>query len=543
MSVAKRATGRAAFTLAQSNSLFWDRNHGYGLPTLKHKDSKYQVETCAKCHARRHVIHPDFRPGEELLDYYAPALLHEGLYHADGQIQDEVYVYGSFVQSKMHAKGIRCTDCHNPHSTQLMQQGNLLCTSCHQHPAGKYDVPAHHHHEPGSPGAACVECHMPSTHYMIVDPRRDHSLRVPRPDLSIDLGTPNACTACHLDTNKSDKWDHYADWLAAAGRGDKMARDEVARVDREMLAAAEKWYGKQKDKQPHYAYALHAAREGNPKAEEALTSLLSNKEVPSIVKATAIQHLADLDTPSSRAVVIDGVSSADPLVRTIAMTNLRQRGYSDHGLVDMLAPSLDDPVRMVRTEAARVLAPARGLLDERTRGAFEKALAEYRTGQLADRDQAAAHTNLGNLAQEMGEFSKAVGCYKTALKIDPQFVGARLYLGMLYGRIDQNELAEQQLRQLTKQDPASPLPLYRLGLVLGQMKRFQEAEQCLLEAHQMQPGNFDYLYGLGVFYLEIGNLDAAQQAAAELLRLYPQVPAAQQMMRDIVRRQRSPPRK
>ena len=40
---------------------------------------------------------------------------------------------------------------------------------------------------------------MPARTYMVVDPRRDHSLRVPRPDLSAALGTPNACTGCHRD--------------------------------------------------------------------------------------------------------------------------------------------------------------------------------------------------------------------------------------------------------------------------------------------------------------------------------------------------------
>ncbi len=163
--------------LANSRSLFWDRNHGYGLAQLKGDDPEPQLQTCAPCHSRRGVLNADFRPGDHYTDHYALELLRPDTYHADGQIKDEVYVYGSFIQSKMYHKGIRCTDCHDPHSLQLKHPGNETCTSCHQHAAGKYDVPSHHHHTPGTPGAMCVNCHMPHTTYMAVDPRRDHSLR------------------------------------------------------------------------------------------------------------------------------------------------------------------------------------------------------------------------------------------------------------------------------------------------------------------------------------------------------------------------------
>ena len=132
------------------------------------------------------------------------ALLEPGLYHPDGQILEEVYVYGSFVQSRMHSAGVTCSDCHDPHALNVRSAGNALCSRCHQSAA--YDTPAHHFHEPESTGASCVECHMPATTYMVNDPRRDHSIRVPRPHLSVQLGTPNACTDCHTDRS--------ADWAA-----------------------------------------------------------------------------------------------------------------------------------------------------------------------------------------------------------------------------------------------------------------------------------------------------------------------------------------
>ena len=66
-------------------------------------DQNTEVETCAPCHSRREPLTPVAAHGGTLLDDYLPARLREGLYHPDGQILDEVYVYGSFVQSA------RCT--------------------------------------------------------------------------------------------------------------------------------------------------------------------------------------------------------------------------------------------------------------------------------------------------------------------------------------------------------------------------------------------------------------------------------------------------
>ena len=143
------------------------------------------------------------------LDAYLPALLEPGLYHSDGQIDGEVYEYGSFLQSRMHAASVTCSDCHDPHSLKLRAEGNALCAQCHL--PERFDLSAHHNHEPGSAGAQCVNCHMPTKTYMVVDARRDHSIRVPRPDLSISLGTPNACTPCHAD--------RPAQWAAEAVAG------------------------------------------------------------------------------------------------------------------------------------------------------------------------------------------------------------------------------------------------------------------------------------------------------------------------------------
>ena len=172
-------------------------------------------------------------PANRLLDTHLPALLTEDLYFADGQIQDEVYEYGSFLQSRMYAAGVTCSDCHDPHSLKLRAEGSKVCAQCHL-PA-KFASVEHHHHRPGTAGADCVACHMPERTYMVVDPRRDHSMRIPRPDLSEKLDTPNACNGCHAD--KSTRW---------------------------AASAFARWYKPAASTQQRYAEALHARREGAP---------------------------------------------------------------------------------------------------------------------------------------------------------------------------------------------------------------------------------------------------------------------------------------
>jgi hypothetical protein len=224
------------------------------------RTSDNEIEMCARCHARRSPISGGYVHGEPLLDHYLPRLLDEGMYHADGQIDDEVYVYGSFVQSKMFHAGVTCSDCHEPHSLELRAPGNGVCLQCHT--AKKYDAESHHFHKPGSTGASCAECHMPPKTFMVIDPRHDHSIRIPRPDLSVELGTPNACNNCHED--KSDEW-------AAAQLKD--------------------WYGHAPRSFQTYARTFAASRSGDSRIGESLLQLIQATQTPDIARATALSQV------------------------------------------------------------------------------------------------------------------------------------------------------------------------------------------------------------------------------------------------------------
>ncbi len=194
----------------------WQMNPETGIARRSAPLVSAELNACAACHSRRKVIARDAMPGTPFLDSYQPAYLEPGLYHADGQIDGEVYEYGSFLQSRMHSAGVTCSDCHDPHSLKLRAVNNALCAQCHM-PA-RFDVTEHHHHAPAGAGAQCVNCHMPTKTYMVVDARRDHSIRVPRPDLSVAIGTPNACTQCHTDRSAAWAASAVATWFPTGSR-------------------------------------------------------------------------------------------------------------------------------------------------------------------------------------------------------------------------------------------------------------------------------------------------------------------------------------
>lgn len=499
--------------LAKSKSLFWDRNHGYGLAKLKGESSKAQLETCAKCHSRRRIVHPDFSPGEELLDYYEPELLREGLYHADGQILDEVYVYGSFLQSKMYRKGVRCTDCHNPHSTRVKFEGNKLCAQCHE--PGKFDTPAHHHHSPGTKGATCVECHMPETTYMVVDPRRDHSIRVPRPDLSVQLGTPNACNGCHTAKDENAQW----------------AAKKIV-----------EWFGDERPDDPHYAPAFAAARAGEPEGEDLLLQTLRRDELSPIVRATAVELLARYPSQASRKARLTALKHPEPLVRTAAARSLLD--LSPGEMVKQLGPLLADPVRAARLAAARQLATVpRALLVQDQREALDAAIEEYEQAQRLNADRAGSHLNLGNLYQDMNLLDKAAEAFRTAIRVEPYLAGARSNLAMLYERrgVKEDEvhkLREEELKLLARDAellPDNPTAQYRYALTLYLLDREAEAEAALEKAVALAPDSYDYRLMLALLYEKRQKWDAALGAIRELNRIRPDEPEVIGLLQRVLR--------
>ena len=421
-----------------------------------------EIDTCGRCHSRRSPIHEPAEPGRPLLDSHLPAFLDEGLYHADGQIDAEVYEYGSFLQSRMHRQGVTCSDCHEPHSLSLRASGNALCGRCHS--AARFDTPSHHRHSSGARGSACVDCHMPETIYMGVDGRRDHSLRVPRPDLSVKIGTPNACNGCHADRS--------ARWAAAT----------VAR-----------WFGEGRSKRPHYGEAIHAGRAGLPGAMEALAALAEDREEPAIVRATAVSLLRRYPGPGSLSVLERSLVDADPLVRLAATSAISAVDPAE--LPRLLASGLRDPIRAVRLEAARALAfvPVAG-------PELETALAEYRQAQEINADRPESRLNLGWLRAREGDLEGAAAHFAAALGLDPTFIPAYVNLADLDRLRGRDDEGERLLRRAASLAPGDARVRHALGLLLIRAGRLPEAVGELEKAVQLEPREprYTYAYRLAV---------------------------------------------
>lgn len=419
-----------------------------------------QVELCAPCHSRRGELGDYDHTGAALLDTFRPSILEEGLYHADGQILDEVYVWGSFTQSKMYANDVRCSDCHDVHSLDLRFDGNALCLQCHR--ADAYDTKEHHFHKmtvdgKASDGALCVKCHMPEQAYMVIDERADHSLRIPRPDLSRVLGSPNACSqgGCHAD--KPLQWS----------------------VD-----AYTKWYGQAK--KPHYGTTLAAGREGRPEARDEVIRLAGDQLYPAIVRATALSLLRNYPGEESTRAIAVALADPEGLVRLTAITSLVARDQAE--LVRLAAPLLLDPLRAVRMEAAVQLADTPDArLEPYQREARAKALAEYRQAMTHALDFAFAGHNLGNLAARLGDAATAEKNYRTAIAIDELFYPAKANLAVILNSQGRNDEAEALLRSILASDPAQFETAYSLGLLLAEMGRYTEAETYLASAATGMP--------------------------------------------------------
>lgn len=433
-----------------------------------------EIEVCAVCHSRRAQIADGYTPGTPLMDYYEPSALEAPLYYADGQQRDEVYVYGSFMQSRMAGAGVTCSDCHDPHTATLRASGNALCTSCHA--AVRYDTPAHHHHTPGSTGAACVECHMPARTYMQIDPRRDHSLRVPRPDLTAAIGTPNACSACHRD--------RPAAWAATAVR---------------------RWLGRDARGLQDFAVAFDEAEHGRASAAAPLARIASSGLEPPIVRASALGRLADLGAAVPE--LASGLRDPDPLVRRHALHVLETVSPAER--MPLALPLLSDSIRAVRIAAVRLLAPSASLLGDADRRAFERASDELQASARFTADRPESRVSLGVFLTDVGRTHDAEVEYRAAVGLGPDFPPAYVNLAELLRTTGHEPEAEHVLRQGLLQNPASADLHYALGLSLTRSLQTRDAIAELRRAAELAPSiaRFTYAYALALH-------DAGQAAEA-----------------------------
>lgn len=562
--------------LAEANSLFWDRRHGMGLPGLKDAEASMVIESCAPCHSRRRIVKEGPKPPEApFLDYYRPEMIDNHFYYADGQILDEDYVYTSFKQARMYHEQVRCTDCHDAHSIKVKFDDNRLCTQCHVE--AQYDTVTHHHHPDSSqPGTLCVECHMPETTYMVVDPRRDHSIRVPRPDLTLSAGIPNACNGCH-DGVREDGTEETPAWA-----------DEKCR----------EWYENYPPLDPHFAEGIALGRHGDPDAVPSLlaTSKLKELDARPIVRASATALLGEFQTDASEARRFVALEDDDPLVRIAALGSFedqlhqtsvdleemerlaRMQGQNAGAihtaradlerLLKRVAPLLSDDLRAVRIEAARVLAGVNQRhLGQQRQAAFNAAIAEYFESLRAVEDRADSHMNAALIRQALAgptvrrlrleapaamqdpaakkkhyqdvreATQEAYDSYHNAVRLNPEFLETRFNLAMLCDERGEKEEAEEHLRKAIEIaesyvrigiDGATRTladAYYSLGLVLAENEgKMEEAVAQLKKATDLTGDNPRMFYNYGLALQKLGRYEDADRQFATALRIEPTNP-------------------
>ena len=492
-----------------SNHLEWtakkgDLVHAGFAVDLKDKNATVEIETCARCHSRRAPLGDGFTAGKRLMDDYLPSPLTRDLYALDGKIKDEVFEHGSFAQSKMFDKGVRCSNCHNPHSTELKAPGNGVCLQCHN-PAGKtsvdgvdgkglqaknYDSIEHTRHTMGQPGSQCVDCHMPGKFYMGNDFRHDHSFSIPNPERAKKLGTPDACLTCHQGKAGDKVTEQFKLWNTTTAQA------------------------------PRYDESLWLIRNGQPGAAQALYEQLQRSHLPAIQRATLLAELPLYPSEQALKLATQDLNHPAPQVRESAVRAI-SAFLSPPERAPLLTPLLADPVKAVRIAAARdLLSVARNGLGS-AQDNWNAAIAEYEAVQKNLAERAEANLNLAMLYQASGRSGEVEALLRTALKRDPDFYPALVTLVQWLEANGRNQDAQTLLAQSLKEHPDAALLQHTQGLSLVRAGKSAQAMPALRKAAQLEPQNAQYGYVLAVALHDSGKVDEACQELERLLKVQP----------------------
>lgn len=484
--------------LNERRDVTWSR-HATGVPVRSTpRVSEREIEVCGRCHSRRSQLTDEVTAADSLHDGFRVALLEPGLYWPDGQMRDEVFNYGSFQQSRMHAAGVTCSDCHEPHSGRPRFDGDATCLQCHE---AKLATPAHHFHATESPGARCTACHMPTTTYMEVDARHDHSFRIPRPDLSVSLGTPNACTACHADRN--------AEWAAKS-----------IRAHHPQPLPGYQSFGS----------AFAALERGEAGAAAGVAAIAGDAAQPAIVRASALARLGGHAAHIPLTALLKATRDPSPMVRAAAVRRLAE--HPSAALADLL-PLLHDEMRSVRLEAADALAgvPVRGL-DPAAKAALNDASDEYLASERFNADRPESLVNIGTVLGMRGELEGARQAFEAARRRDPGFLPAYINLADIYRASGRERQAEETLRSALAHAGSSGSVHYALALSLVRQKQLAQALPLLREAAAREPGNPRFAYVYAIALHDTGDRTMAVEVLDEALVAHPDDPELQNARRN-----------
>ena len=458
-----------------------ERVVGSFMKLAKNSKQTEELNTCAPCHARISELNGSHIVSPEIMDNYIPQIPDTENYHADGQVNDEDYIYTSFLQSRMFHKGVTCSTCHNPHSVKLKRIGNQTCTLCHI--PTKYDVPSHTFHKKGTPAAECKNCHMPGKLYMGNDLRHDHSFRVPRPDLSVKYGTPNACSNCHKD------------------KSEKVLADAVI-----------KWYGP--NRKYHFAEDLIPGSRLDAKSEKHLTKLIDNKFVPKIIKATATFYLGSIQTQTSLNTILARLASKEAQIRYRALRSLAS--FPAESWIEAVGPLLSDKVRAVRIAAADlyITIPSNQIPANYSKS-FVEAQMELEKSLRYQTDFSTGNVMLADYYLKLKDYPNAEKFYLRGLKKDSNMNYALLNLSTVYNLQGKNLQALQTLELALKNDSKNERIYYNMALLHNEMNNIPAAEKAFAKAVELKSTNSRVYYNYGLL---LNQNKKSKQAEALLIK-------------------------
>ena len=519
------------FSTDISTPLNWQLTAGAAIASPQGKKNEEEINMCGTCHALRTSLteNPD---GKSFHDSNRLQLLNEGAYFLDGQIREEAFVMGSFLQSKMHGAGVTCSNCHNPHSGKVLIEGNGLCAQCHKPEV--FDTPKHHHHAASSTGAACVNCHMPARTFMQVDDRRDHSFTLPRPALSQSLAVPNACTTCHeAQTGKDNAWasEQLLSW------GVKPVKN-------------------------HWATLNQRAEAADVLVTRGITRLLEEAQAPAIIRASLLQRLAAFPSRVSVEAGQKSLQDNNPLLRRAAVASLQ--ALPGDVRWQLLSPYLKDESRSVRFQLAETLADLLPQLNSEQQATLLPVIEEYRASLNVSADSPATQGAIAQLELNLGNLQAAEKAYLQALRIEPNYVPVLLNLADFYRSTQREKEAENllvralgvapdsgaaqhsyglllirkgdypaalpHLKLAVEQTDAQPRYTYVYAVALDELGQSKAAVKVLVAATKRWPNQYDLLMTLAFYLEKTGNTYSIYQYISQLTAIAPADPAVKKLV-------------
>lgn len=478
----------------KENNVSWVMNKETGIAqrnTARQHD--LQVQTCARCHSRSIPVAEKYNFGHALLWSHIPDNAGPESFYIDGQQKEEDYEHASFLQSKMYAAGVTCSNCHNAHSGELIQPGNLLCASCHA--PEKFDTEAHTHHPVNTTGASCVSCHMPGKNYMQIDYRLDHSIRIPRPDLGTVTGSPDACTQCHSSENKQS-----------------------------IIASFKTWYGTSLEKKPeHYGVLLHSISNYKDSAFVRYTELLSKPDYPDIMKATSFRYATQYPTPGVIQEIQKNLESPNELLRYRALETLGE--FPADQVSAFLTPLLNDATPTIRMEAARILAPVHTQLDAANRNAFDQAIEAYISAQKKFASRPETCMNLGIIYTQLQRYQEAEKFYMIGLQRYPMFQALYINVADLYRSVKNEESCKKYLEAGISRFPQNAALQQALGYWYIRQQKTAEGMTALKRAMELQKDNAEFTYSYAIGLYSTGKKQEGISLLKQYLAAHPNDPA------------------